>query len=288
MDNISNLVVYNDGELELKISMDNETVWLNQKQLGELFSVESHSVTYHIKNIYKQKELQKNSSTRKIRVVQKEGSRKVEREVDHYNLDMIISIGYRVNSITATKFRQWATSILKNYIQNGYAINGEKIANERFVSLEKDVNLLKNKIDTISSKLEDNSLNIKQGIFYDGQIYDAYSYVNDLIKTANKEIILIDNYIDDTVLTLFSKIPNIKAVIYTNTISKQLQLDFEKYSKQYKNVEIKIFKNSHDRFLILDKKEVYHMGASLKDLGKKWFAFSKMRLDVMDLLGRLD
>ena len=288
MDNISNLVVYHDGELELKISMDNETVWLNQKQLGELFSVESHSVTYHIKNIYKQKELQKNSSTRKIRVVQKEGSRKVEREVDHYNLDMIISIGYRVNSITATKFRQWATSILKNYIQNGYAINGEKIANERFVSLEKDVNLLKNKIDTISSKLEDNSLNIKQGIFYDGQIYDAYSYVNDLIKTANKEIILIDNYIDDTVLTLFSKIPNIKAVIYTNTISKQLQLDFEKYSKQYKNVEIKIFKNSHDRFLILDKKEVYHMGASLKDLGKKWFAFSKMRLDVMDLLGRLD
>ncbi|MFA6788941.1 MAG: RhuM family protein [Arcobacteraceae bacterium] len=288
MDNISNLVVYNDGELELKISMDNETVWLNQKQLGELFSVESHSVTYHIKNIYKQKELQKNSSTRKIRVVQKEGSRKVEREVDHYNLDMIISIGYRVNSITATKFRQWATSILKNYIQNGYAINGEKITNERFVSLEKDVNLLKNKIDTISSKLEDNSLNIKQGIFYDGQIYDAYSYVNDLIKTAKKEIILIDNYIDDTVLTLFSKIPNIKAVIYTNTISKQLQLDFEKYSKQYKNVEIKIFKNSHDRFLILDKKEVYHMGASLKDLGKKWFAFSKMRLDVMDLLGRLD
>ena len=288
MDNISNLVVYNDGELELKISMDNETVWLNQKQLGELFSVESHSVTYHIKNIYKQKELQKNPTTRKIRVVQKEGSRKVEREVDHYNLDMIISIGYRVNSITATKFRQWATSILKNYIQNGYAINGEKIANERFVSLEKDVNLLKNKIDTISSKLEDNSLNIKQGIFYDGQIYDAYSYVNDLIKTANKEIILIDNYIDDTVLTLFSKIPNIKAVIYTNTISRQLQLDFEKYSKQYKNVEIKIFKNSHDRFLILDKKEVYHMGASLKDLGKKWFAFSKMRLDVMDLLGRLD
>jgi len=236
MDNISNLVVYNDGELELKISMDNETVWLNQKQLGELFSVESHSVTYHIKNIYKQKELQKNSTTRKIRVVQKEGSRKVEREVDHYNLDMIISIGYRVNSITATKFRQWATSILKSYIQNGYAINSEKITNERFVSLEKNVNLLKNKIDTISSKLEDNSLKIKQGIFYDGQIYDAYSFVNDLIKTANKEIILIDNYIDDTVLTLFSKIPNIKAVIYTNIISKQLQLDFEKYSKQYNNL----------------------------------------------------
>mgnify|MGYP001282469319 CR=1 FL=1 len=287
MDNISNLVVYNDGELELKISMDNETVWLNQKQLGELFSVESHSVTYHIKNIYKQKELQKNSTTRKIRVVQKEGSRKVEREVDHYNLDMIISIGYRVNSITATKFRQWATSILKNYIQNGYAINGEKITNERFVSLEKDVNLLKNKIDTISSKLEDNSLKIKQGIFYDGQIYDAYIFVSDLLRNATNEIILIDNYIDDTVLTLFSKLPNIKVTMVTHTISKQLKLDFEKYSKQYNNLTIKTFKNSHDRFLIIDKKEVYHIGASLKDLGKKWFAFSKIDISANDLISKL-
>ena len=287
MDNISNLVVYNDGELELKISMDNETVWLNQKQLGELFSVESHSVTYHIKNIYKQKELQKNSTTRKIRVVQKEGSRKVEREVDHYNLDMIISIGYRVNSITATKFRQWATSILKNYIQNGYAINGEKITNERFVSLEKDVNLLKNKIDTISSKLEDNSLKIKQGIFYNGQIYDAYIFVSDLLRNATNEIILIDNYIDDTVLTLFSKLPNIKVTMVTHTISKQLKLDFEKYSKQYNNLTIKTFKNSHDRFLIIDKKEVYHIGASLKDLGKKWFAFSKIDISANDLISKL-
>ena len=287
MDNISNLVVYHDGELELKISMDNETVWLNQKQLGELFSVESHSVTYHIKNIYKQKELQKNSTTRKIRVVQKEGSRKVEREVDHYNLDMIISIGYRVNSITATKFRQWATSILKNYIQNGYAINGEKITNERFVSLEKDVNLLKNKIDTISSKLEDNCLKIKQGIFYNGQIYDAYSFVSDLLRNATNEIILIDNYIDDTVLTLFSKLPNIKVTMVTHTISKQLKLDFEKYSKQYNNLTIKTFKNSHDRFLIIDKKEVYHIGASLKDLGKKWFAFSKIDISANDLISKL-
>ncbi|MGD9555123.1 MAG: RhuM family protein [Arcobacteraceae bacterium] len=287
MDNISNLVVYNDGELELKISMDNETVWLNQKQLGELFSVESHSVTYHIKNIYKQKELQKNPTTRKIRVVQKEGSRKVEREVDHYNLDMIISIGYRVNSITATKFRQWATSILKNYIQNGYAINGEKITNERFVSLEKDVNLLKNKIDTISSKLEDNCLKIKQGIFYNGQIYDAYSFVSDLLRNATNEIILIDSYIDDTVLTLFSKLPNIKVTMVTHTISKQLKLDFEKYSKQYNNLTIKTFKNSHDRFLIIDKKEVYHIGASLKDLGKKWFAFSKIDISANDLISKL-
>jgi hypothetical protein len=196
-------------------------------------------------------------------------------------------VGYRTNSAKAIKFRQWATSILKSYIQNGYAINSEKITNERFVSLEKDVNTLKNKIEYISSKLEDNGLKIKQGIFYNGQIYDAYSFVNDLIKTAKKEIILIDNYIDDTVLTLFSKIPSIQVSIYTNTISKQLKLDFEKYSKQYNNLTIKTFKNSHDRFLILDKNEVYHMGASLKDLGKKWFAFSKIDIRANDLISKL-
>jgi predicted XRE-type DNA-binding protein len=287
MKDISNIVVYNDGELELKVSVNEETIWLTQKQISEVFGVNIPAISKHIKNIYKDDELNQFSTVSILEIVQKEGNRDVLRNVEHYNLDIILAVGYRTNSAKAIKFRQWATSILKSYIQNGYVINGEKITNERFVSLEKDVNTLKNKIDTISSKLEDNSLKIKQGIFYNGQIYDAYSFVNDLIKTAKKEIILIDNYIDDTVLTLFSKIPNIKITIYTNTISKQLKLDFEKYSKQYDNITLKTFKNSHDRFLIIDKKEVYHMGASLKDLGKKWFAFSKMRLDVADLISRL-
>ena len=286
-ENISNIIVYNDGELELKVSVENETIWLTQKQLGELFNVESHNITYHIKNIYKQKELIKNPTTRKIRVVQKEGNREVERDIDHYNLDMIISIGYRVNSITATKFRQWATSILKNYIQNGYVINGEKITNERFLSLENEVSNLKSKVENISNSLENNSLKSKQGIFYDGQIFDAYVFINDLLKLATNEIILIDNYIGETVFIIFSKYPNIKIKIYTANISKQLKLDFEKYKKQYNNIEIIEFKNSHDRFLILDKKEIYHLGASLKDLGKKWFAFSKFDIQSFDILERL-
>ena len=142
---------------------------------------------------------------------------------------MIISIGYRVNSITATKFRQWATSILKNYIQNGYVINADKITNQRFKELENDVTLLKSKVENISNSLEDKTLKPKQGIFYDGEIFDAYIFINDLIKTALSEIILIDNYIDETVFTLFSKYPNIKIKIYTQNISKQLKLDFEKY-----------------------------------------------------------
>ena len=288
MNNISNIVVYNDGELELKVSVNEETIWLTQKQLAELFKVSKQNVSLHINNIFNEEELHKKSTVKFFLIVQKEGNREVERNIEHYNLDMIISIGYRVNSFTATKFRQWATKILKNYIQNGYVINSEKITNERFVNLENDVNILKSQMSEVKSLVKNNKIESNQGIFYDGQVYDSYGFILDLIKQAKNEIILIDNYIDDTVLTLFSKIPNIKITIYTNTISKQLKLDFEKYSKQYDNITLKIFLNSHDRFLILDKKEIFHIGASLKDLGKKWFAFSKINLDINELIKKLD
>ena len=288
MNNISNIVVYNDGELELKVSVNEETIWLTQKQLAELFKVSKQNVSLHINNIFNEEELHKKSTVKFFLIVQKEGNREVERNIEHYNLDMIISIGYRVNSFTATKFRQWATKILKNYIQNGYVINSDKITNERFVNLENDVNILKSQMSEVKLLVKNNKLESNQGIFYDGQVYDSYGFILDLIKQAKNEIILIDNYIDDTVLTLFSKIPNIKITIYTNTISKQLKLDFEKYSKQYDNITLKIFLNSHDRFLILDKKEIFHIGASLKDLGKKWFAFSKINLDINELIKKLD
>ncbi|MEZ4693778.1 MAG: ORF6N domain-containing protein, partial [Aliarcobacter sp.] len=146
---------------------------------------------------------------------------------------------------------------------------------------------LKSKVENISNSLENNSLKSKQGIFYDGQIFDAYVFINDLLKLATNEIILIDNYIDETVFIIFSKYPNIKIKIYTANISKQLKLDFQKYQTQYNNIEIIEFKNSHDRFLILDKKEIYHLGASLKDLGKKWFAFSKFEIQSLEILERV-
>ena len=137
------------------------------------------------------------------------------------------------------------------------------------------------------SLVKNNKLETIQGVFFDGQVYDAYSFVSDLIKTAKDEIVLLDNYIDDSILTLFSKTPNIKVTIYSNTISKQLKLDFEKYSKQYGNITLKTFKNSHDRFLIIDNQKVYHIGASIKDLGKRWFAFSKIDISANDLLSKL-
>ena len=288
MNNISNIVVYNDGELELKVSVNKETIWLTQKQISEVFGVNIPAISKHIKNIYKDNELNQFSTISILETVQKEGNREVLRNIEHYNLDIILAVGYRTNSLRAIKFRQWATKILKNYIRNGYVINGEKITNERFVNLENDVNTLKSQMGEVKSFVNNNKLETNQGIFFDGQVYDSYSFIIDLIKRAKDEIILIDNYIDDTVLTLFSKILTIKITIYTNTISKQLKLDFEKYSIQYDNITLKTFQNSHDRFLIIDKKEIYHIGASLKDLGKRWFAFSKINLDIDELIKKLN
>ncbi|WP_141051294.1 RhuM family protein [Aliarcobacter cryaerophilus] len=280
MQDLSNLVVYNDGELELKVSVEKDSVWLNRNQLAELFGRDVKTIGKHINNVFNENELTRVSTVANFATVQIEGGREITRDVEYYNLDVIISIGYRVKSQKGVRFRQWATSVLKNYIQNGYAINNHKITEQRLFALENDMQFIK-------SKIKNNSLEFNQNIFFDGQIYDAYSFVNDLIKLAKSEIVLIDNYIDETVFTLFSKYPNINFTIYTSTISKQLKLDFEKYSKQYKNISLKTFKSIHDRFLIIDKKEIYHLGASLKDLGKKWFAFSKMSFDIDLIFNRL-
>ena len=282
-----NKVIYNSGELELKVSVQNNRIWLTQRQIVEIFNSSKANISEHIKSIYESKELEKGSTVRKFRTVQKEGSREVEREREHYNLDMIISVGYRVNSLKATKFRQWATSVLKSYITDGYAINSEKITNQRFKELENDVLFLKSKVENISNLIEDDSLKAKQGIFYDGQVFDAYVFISNLIKSAKKSIVLIDNYIDESVLTLLGKNQSIDITIYSKNISKQLKLDIKKYNTQHKPMELKSFQESHDRFIIIDEKEVYHFGASLKDLGKKWFAFSKFDVAALEMLGRL-
>lgn len=187
-----------------------------------------------------------------------------------YSLDIILAVGYRTNSAKAIKFRQWATNVLKNYILNGYAINSARITHQRFKELEKDVSVLKNKVNNLSRARDNKHIKSKQGIFFDGQIFDAWKFVSDLIRSAKKSIVLIDNYVDDTVLSLLTKRnENVKASIYTGKITKQLALDLKKHNGQYPPIEIKELKNVHDRFLIIDEKIVYHIGASLKDLGKK-------------------
>ena len=278
------VIIYNDGEIELKVSFEKESVWLNRNQLAELFDRDVKTIGKHINNVFREKELEKFSTVANFAIVQNEGGREVTRDIEYYNLDVIISVGYRVKSQKGVKFRQWATQVLKQYVFNGYAINSDKITHERFKELENSVHTLQNRLEL----LEDKTIKPSQGIFYNGEIFDAYKFISDLIKSSKKEIILLDNYIDESILTLFSKNQNIQITIYTKTITKQLKLDLQKYNAQYNSIIIKEFKNSHDRFLIIDKEEVYHIGASLKDLGKKWFAFSKMDIKSLGILEKLE
>ena len=195
---------------------------------------------------------------------------------------------YMLATILKSKIASQVTVYIIKTFANLRKIISQNISMfERFERVEQRLNIHDKNFDKLFEALEDKTLKAKQGIFYDGQIFDAYVFVNDLLKLATIEIILIDNYIDETVFTIFSKYPNIRTKIYTQNISKQLKLDFEKYQKQYQNIELKEFKNSHDRFLIIDKKNIYHLGASLKDLGKKWFAFSKFEMNTFDVLARL-
>ncbi len=271
--NQSNVVVYNDGEIELKVSVNEETVWLNRNQLSDLFERDVKTIGKHINKVFTDGELEKLSVVANFATTARDG--KIY-NVDYYNLDVIISVGYRVQSQKGVKFRQWATSVLKNYIQNGYTLNAHKITEQRLSSLEKDV-------ATIKSHIQNHTLEIKQGIFFNGQIFDAYALLSDLIKRAKVSITLIDNYVDESILTLFSKNKSVKFTLYTGNITKQLQLDIEKYNKQYGNLEVKTTKDFHDRFLICDE-TVYHFGASLKDLGKKVFAVNQMNITVNQLL----
>jgi biotin operon repressor len=265
------IVIYQpNNSTPLKVRIENETVWLTQQQLADLFQSSRTNIVEHIKHIYEEGELDVNATCRKIRQVQNEGNRSVTRELPFYNLDLIISLGYRIKSHIATRFRQWATSVLKEYMLRGYAIN------QRIERLEYRVFEHDKQIETLVRE----ALPPKQGIFYDGQVFDAYTFVSNLIKSAKKSIVLIDNYIDENVLLLLSKRANdVSLVIYTQNYSQQLKLDLEKHNAQYPAITIHPFSRSHDRFLIIDD-DTYHIGASLKDLGKKWFAFSKMELKI--------
>ena len=278
-DSMGEIVIYNPVDtIRIEVRLGRESVWLTQSQLGVLFDVDRTVIVRHVGNIYRSGELKEDSTCAKIAQVQSEGGRMVERVQKYYNLDMILSVGYRVNSQNATSFRRWANSVLKDYLLRGYAIN------PRLEQLEQRVAKTEEKIDFFVRT----ALPPLEGIFYDGQIFDAYEFASKLIKSAKNEIVLIDNYIDETVLTMLDKRgPTVKATIYTKQLSAQLQLDLNKHNAQYPLIEVHAFNKAHDRFLIVDE-SVYHIGASLKDLGKKWFAFSLMQdLTPNDLISRI-
>ena len=283
------IVLYQPNEqMSLEVKLENETVWLTLNQMASLFGRDKSVISRHIKAIFQERELTYEGSVAKNATVQTEGNRQVIRDVEFYNLNVIISVGYRVKSQQGTAFRIWASEVLKDYMLRGYAVNQRIVYVEEY--FDKRLRAHEQRIENVEQKIDffvRTSLPPHQGIFYDGQIFDAYTFINDRIREATTRIILIDNYIDDSVLTILSKRANkVTATIYTKKPSAQLQLDIQKHNAQYPPIDIVTFDRSHDRFLCIDE-TVYHLGASIKDLGKKWFAFNRMDMPTSELLQKL-
>ena len=277
MRNQGEIILYQpDEEIKLDVRLENETVWLSIDEMSHLFGRDISVIGKHIRNIFKEGELIKDSVWAKFAYTASDGK---TYQVDYYNLDVIISVGYRVKSQRGTKFRQWANKVLKEYLLKGYSINQrinqlENKMDSRLTAHDRQMEELTNKVDFFVRT----SLPPVEGIFFDGQIFDAYKFASDLIKSARQSLVLIDNYVDESVLLMLSKRqPRVTATIYTQRITPQFRLDLDRHNDQYPPVDVRTCKLSHDRFLIVDD-AVYHIGASLKDLGKKWFAFSKLSL----------
>lgn len=274
------VVVYQsaDNAIRLDVQLAEETVWLTQQQMALLFDSTVPNISMHIRNIFKEEELVKEATVKNFLIVQNEGGRAVTRQVQCYNLDVIISVGYRVKSKRGTQFRQWATKVLNQYIRQGYAVSN------RFEKLEQRMTNVENQIESFVHA----ALPPKEGIFADGQIFDAYEFVQRLIKSAKKSIILIDNYVDESVLTMMSeKERGVEVEIYTKEVSKALKLANEKFNNQYGNLSLHQTNRVHDRFLIIDDQTIYLIGASLKDAGKRLFAFTKMSEEHIEELKKL-
>ena len=274
------IILYQPNEeIRLEVRLENETVWLTQAQIAHLFGTGRQAISKHLKNIFTCGELEEDSVCSILELTASDG-KTYKNKV--YNLDAILSVGYRVNSLNATLFRKWANKVLKEYLLKGYSIN------QRLTDIEQRIdNKLfqhEQRIGTVEQKLDffvRTSLPPIEGIFFNGQIFDAYKWVSDLIRSAKQSLILIDNYIDESVLLLLSKRDTtVTATIYTRKINNLLRLDLERHNAQYPPIDVQIKQDIHDRFLIIDSHDIYHIGASLKDLGKKLFAFSKLQLPV--------
>ena len=260
-----------DGSVQLEVQLVDDNVWLTQAQMTDLFQKDRTTITRHISNAFRTNEVDRKSNVRFLHIPFS------DKPVKFYSLDVIISVGYRVKSQRGTDFRKWALPVIKNHMLHGCAIN------QRFERLEQRVSKTEEKIDFFVKT----SLPPIEGIFYDGQIFDAYNFISDLVRMTKQEIILIDNYIDDTVLKILNKRANgVLATIYTAHMSENLKLDLSKHNSQYQPINIEVLKKFHDRFLIIDD-DLYHIGASFKDLGKSVFAFSKMGIDKKIILSIL-
>lgn len=281
------IILYQPDEaVKLEVRLEDETVWLTQNQMAELFQSTKQNISLHTNNIFKEKELDMDSVVKESLTTASDGKRY---RTKYYSLDVIISVGYRVKSQRGTQFRVWANRVLKDYLLKGYSINQrvdqlESKIDQRLIAHDRKLEELTSKVDFFVRT----SLPPVEGIFFDGQIFDAYTFATNLIKSARRSIVLIDNYIDEEVLLMLSKrSAGVSATIYTKQITPQLQLDLNRHNNQYTRINIRTYRQAHDRFLILDNTDVYHIGASLKDLGKKLFAFSKMGIPASTIINQL-
>ena len=278
-DSRNEIVVYQPDEtIRLDVRVENETVWLSQSQMANLFGCSADNIGLHLRNIYASGELTREATAEDFSVVRREGVRMVNRRVTCYNLDAIISVGYRVNSVLGVRFRQWATGVLRDYLLRGYAVN------DRLDRLERKVA----KHDEQIGMFVRTALPPAEGVLFEGQICDAYATALKIVKSARKSIVLVDNWVDESVLTMLgARAKGVACKICTKNYSRKLRLDLARYNAQYEPVEIKPYKGAHDRFLILDDTVVYHIGASLKDLGRSLFAFSRLQIPASDILSKL-
>lgn len=275
-----------DSTLSLDVRVEDETVWLTQAQMSDLFQRDRTVITRHINNIFKEAELEEKSNVHFLHIA------KSDKPIKLYSLDVIISVGYRVKSVRGTQFRQWANKILKDYLLRGYSVNQrllhmESRIDRRLSEHDFQIKELAGKVDFFLRT----SLPPREGVLFDGQIFDAHRFVNQLVRSAKRRIILIDNYVDDTVLTqLDNRKEGVNAIIYTRRITAAFQLDIDRHNRQYAPIDVKAVAKIHDRFMIVDD-TLYHVGASIKDLGAKLFAFSKMEIPpslILDNLQILD
>ncbi len=270
-----------DDAVKLEVRLSEETVWLTQQQMTVLFETTKQNISLHINNIFREKELDKNSVVKDYLTTAADGKKY---RTQYYNLDVIISVGYRVKSQRGTQFRIWATGILKDYLLRGYALNN------RLANIEGQLETQQKILEEHSNKIDffvRTSLPPVEGIFYDGQMLEPFVFVNKLIRSAKKRIVLIDNYVDETVLLRLAERANgVKAKIYTQQTTPSFNVALAQHNNQYEPIDLSIFTKSHDRFLIIDN-DVYHIGASIKDLGKRWFAFCKMQLQADEMITKL-
>ncbi len=281
MQNSNQIILYRPNDtISLEVRLENETVWLTANQMAILFDRDEKTIRKHINNVFNEDEVPQINNTHFLRV---DG---VKQAVAFYTLDVVISVGYRVKSKQGVIFRQWANKVLKEYLLKGYAVNQhfeilENKIDKKFSEQDAKIEHLNKQVDFFVRT----SLPPTEGVFHDGKIFDAYKFATDLIKSTKKSLVLIDNYVDESVLLMLSKRnTGVSAKIYTSHLSDALKLDLQKHNNQYPPIEIEKYTKAHDRFLIIDDTDVYHIGASLKDLGKKLFAFSKLNISPKTIL----